>query len=277
MSVSTIFGQLLSKISISISSQKRAIVNVIIMGLTAAAERIISVTAFRCPCITQTELDSGETNYWYGVAYFAAPAVVLFLLAVLVGVNIWIGFNGCCRRAFPKRQCEEHCVSCEYHDCSNFCKQLCCCSCNDKSKSAWCFFFKNIAHALIAPSAWLSLALLDGNSLACAIIPLPYFLIGNETCDEVTTLKNSDDYNDKRGQLQAIGWGLIAGLFLLTAVTYTCSHCCSSKTYFQHKFQSMYRRKEQQALEEEIHGNENTDEKIKNAARVIVESQPTPV
>ena len=165
-----VIGNLLSSLFTIVADNKRCITNVLILVLTTVAHEIIDVTTFECPCISSIELKAGNSNYWYGVAYLVAPAIILFLVGISLSVDIWKWLTGCCTR---------------------FCRG-CCDSENEKSCSrqhctaALLFWTRVVAVALLAPAVWLSVSLLDGDAMACALTSSPYTFSESQTCADVS-------------------------------------------------------------------------------------------
>ncbi|XP_076809180.1 calcium homeostasis modulator protein 6-like [Clavelina lepadiformis] len=265
-----VIGNLLSSLFTIVADNKRCITNVLILVLTTVAHEIIDVTTFECPCISSIELKAGNSNYWYGVAYLVAPAIILFLVGISLSVDIWKWLTGCCTR---------------------FCR-VCCDSENEKSCSrqhctaALLFWTRVVAVALLAPAVWLSVSLLDGDAMACALTSSPYTFSESQTCADISDLNTTDDYNDNKLRIQTIGWIVIAAVCFVATLLYMITRCLSRKTYYHRMYHENYRRMEEEAIENEIYDNEKAKREIKIAAKNIVqkfggpkrnsESNPTP-
>ncbi|XP_076810247.1 calcium homeostasis modulator protein 6-like [Clavelina lepadiformis] len=233
------FSSKLNEFAVAVLSKHRSVMNVVILLLTGAAQQTIDVTAFKCPCINRSELNAGETNFWYGLAYLFAPAIVLFLVGILISADLWKWLTGCCTR-----------------------------ECNvEHFTTGFRFCTKGLVVALLSPSAWISISLLDGDSLACALTRLPYRLVEkNQTCADMLELQPTDDYNDNKHLSQTVGWILITLLSFIATVVYTVSQCCSHRTYYQSMYHRRYREIEKEAIEEEF--KENKAEKTKAAKKI---------
>lgn len=104
--------------------------------LTLGSERLFSVVAFKCPCSTE--------NLVYGLVFLFAPAWVLLILGFFLNSKFWRLFTGCCvnpRNIFSKG-----------HSCR------------------FVYVLGQIAlSSLVAPTMWLSVALLNGTFYECAM------------------------------------------------------------------------------------------------------------
>ena len=141
-----------------------------IVLLTTGIEQLISVAVYKCPCEDSTSIDPScptttysfactkELNRWYGLVFIFIPALVLFIFSISASPKFWKIITGRCYKleAFKKSELE----------------------------TAWTLL-KICCKALIAPSTWVCIALLDGRYLACAITPLPYADL-ESGCEKVT-------------------------------------------------------------------------------------------
>lgn len=104
--------------------------------LTVGGERLFSLVAFKCPCSTE--------NVVYGLVFLFAPAWVLLILGFFLNNRSWRLFTGCCvnpRKIFPRG-----------HSCRFF------------------YVLGQITlSSLVAPTMWLSVALLNGTFYECAM------------------------------------------------------------------------------------------------------------
>lgn len=100
--------------------------------LTAGGEKIFSSAVFKCPC--------NELNFIYGMVFLLVPALALLLLGYILNKKTWKLMTGLCRS----------------HLCH--CKTLC---------TAVVVFFQIGTVALVAPSTWIAVALLNGEYYQC--------------------------------------------------------------------------------------------------------------
>ncbi|CAK8695824.1 unnamed protein product [Clavelina lepadiformis] len=210
--------------------------NVLVLASTIGVNQVIKLIAFKCPCISKSELDAGHTNYWYGMAYFFAPAVVLFLIGIILHLDTWKWLTGCCRRL---------------HHSVNFSRK-------DHSIAACLSMSKVMGVALLLSSAWVSVSLLDGDFMACALTPLPYNFSTLQSCDDISSLKTTDDYNYNKRRFQIIGWVFLPSLCFVVTLAYMLIRCFSPRSYYHAMYHRQYRKMEEEAIKLEINGNERT-------------------
>ncbi|XP_076809705.1 calcium homeostasis modulator protein 6-like [Clavelina lepadiformis] len=263
---------MISKFIENLDNKKRTIRNIVVLASTAGTNQLFKFIAFKCPCISSAEQLNGENNYWYGIAYLVAPAIVLFIVGILLGVDVWKWLTGCCRRSCPDRESNDACRSCNCWHSFKIGVAL------DKHFIAAFLSWSSIlAVALLAPSAWITVTLLDGDAMACAVTPMPYrFSDFEQTCDDVLFLQATDDYDDNKRHFQVIGWIVVAALSMIATLAFSITRCCSYKTYYQAKYQRHYRQIEQQAIETEIYQNQKLKEEKMKAAKEIVKDETTP-
>ncbi|XP_076808611.1 calcium homeostasis modulator protein 6-like isoform X1 [Clavelina lepadiformis] len=235
----------------SVVDHKATLRNIIVMLLTVSVNEIITVTTFQCPCVTEKQdmeaCNSTDItgcvlnlNRVYGWLYLLAPAGILFVFGVTANLQVWKRLTGYCSD-----------------------KDICQGSCS------WCFW-KVVGFAFIAPCVWVSVGLLQGEYYACATTSLPYVLKDDETCDSVTTLKGTQQYNDNLSYSQTVGWCLILVLAVATWAAYAISRCCHPMTYYKAKYNALYRQLEEDALHEAA--SEKFKETTKNNAKEFLDA-----
>ena len=118
--------------------------------ITLAAERSIEATLFRCPCEPiQRQL--------YSSLFIAIPTVILLFVGIAFNMKVWKLITGC----WSTKKCR-----CSTVGWKNFCSIL--------------------AFAVISPTTWIILTLIDGDYLACAWTQVAYEDIVNVTCIPVS-------------------------------------------------------------------------------------------
>ena len=102
--------------------------------LTAGGEQIFSSVVFRCPC--------NELNFLYGMVFLWVPALALLLLGYILSKKTWKLLTGVCQRR--AKLCR--------------CKGL---------TATGMVLFQISTSAMVAPSSWIAVALLNGNYYEC--------------------------------------------------------------------------------------------------------------
>ncbi|KAJ7341862.1 hypothetical protein JRQ81_007485 [Phrynocephalus forsythii] len=206
--------------------------------LTIGSERIFSVAVFKCPC--------NSWNMLYGAVFLLVPALVLFLLGVLLKTQSWKVLTGCCA---PSRmgQCPTG---------SRFCHYL---------QVLWLV----AASAAVAPFTWIAVALLGGSFYECAVTGSTHFqqkmcqgkmgdprkecleMVLQVPCglSSATPSEMQNMLVNLRAQSQVIGWILIASVFTLVLVGTCISRCRSPVSMLQLAFWKIYMEKESQLFE----------------------------
>ncbi|XP_070809246.1 calcium homeostasis modulator protein 6-like [Pituophis catenifer annectens] len=201
--------------------------------LTAGSERIFSVVVFKCPC--------NSWNTLYGGVFLLMPALILFLLGLLLNVRSWKVLTGCCSKGRP-------------------------CSCprgNRLQRRLQVMGFV-ILSAAVAPLTWISVALLGGSFYECTATGSPilqqYVCKGKgEECIKILVkvpcLSSASPSSELeilatlRAQSQVFGWILIAGIFTVALLATCISRCRSPVSVLQLAFWKVYLQKEQQLFE----------------------------
>ncbi|XP_040217793.1 calcium homeostasis modulator protein 2 [Rana temporaria] len=194
---------------------------------TVGSQELFSVVAFHCPC-------APERNYMYGLAAIGVPALVLFLIGIMLNGHTWNMVAECRKRAV--KNC---------------------------STAATFLLFGSIAgRAAVAPVTWSVISLLRGEAYVCARSEFlnPNTLmglvtdIGPETMARIPCKDTPSSilaYKDEvirrlQYESQFIGWILIAvvasAIFLLKCL----HHCCSPLSYLQEQYWGQYRSSEKE-------------------------------
>lgn len=117
--------------------------------LTAGGEQIFSAVVFKCPC--------NELNFVYGIVFLLVPALALLLLGYILSKKTWKLLTGLCRRTD---------------------KLLCC----KKLVAAGVVLCQIGTFALVAPSTWIAVALLNGNYYECAMTGTNVSIYNKHVC-----------------------------------------------------------------------------------------------
>lgn len=104
--------------------------------LTAGGEQIFSSAVFRCPC--------SELNFLYGLVFLLVPALALLLLGYILNKKTWKLLTGMCQHK------------------AKLCRWR-------KLVATGTVLFQISTTALVAPSSWIAVALLNGNYYECAM------------------------------------------------------------------------------------------------------------
>ncbi|NWI16420.1 CAHM6 protein, partial [Crypturellus soui] len=200
--------------------------------LTAISEHIFAVVVFRCPC--------NSWNTFYGSVFLLVPAVILFLLGLIMNTRVLLLLTGCCSQ---DRWCD----------------------CNLKGK--YVLYIRELgpaaARALVAPVTWIAVALLSASFYECAASGSSLMkelvckgegkqcpkLLARIPCDQNVSEKLSDEVLSLRTQSQIIGWLLISAVMALTVISTCLSHCCSPVSFLHLKFWQIYSKKEQELFQ----------------------------
>ncbi|KAL3981317.1 hypothetical protein ACER0C_017390 [Sarotherodon galilaeus] len=205
--------------------------------LTAGGEQIFSTVVFKCPC--------NELNFVYGMVFLLVPALALLLLGYILSKKTWKLLTGLC----------------QHRD-----KSLCC----KKLVAAGVVLFQIGTSALVAPSTWIAVALLNGNYYECAMTGTNVSIYNKHVCRDrnsevqcekelhrfpcgkgisVSQAVREDVLLNLRAESQILGWLLIT-LIMLTNLLLTCVARCSSPiSYLQLQFWKAYVHEESNLLD----------------------------
>ncbi|XP_053548423.1 calcium homeostasis modulator protein 2-like [Bombina bombina] len=189
---------------------------------TVGSQELFSVVAFHCPC-------SPERNYLYGLAAIGVPALVLFLIGIILNNNTWNMVAECRTRALK--------------------------NCSVPATSL--LFGSIIGRAAVAPITWSVISLLRGEAYVCSmseflkVTSFHNFPLGygpdtmarfpcKDTPAEVIAFKE-EVIRRLKYESQFLGWMLIAivasSIFLLKCV----QHCSSPLSHHQQAYWNQYR------------------------------------
>uniref|UniRef100_UPI0037E86DB9 calcium homeostasis modulator protein 6 n=1 Tax=Semicossyphus pulcher TaxID=241346 RepID=UPI0037E86DB9 len=201
--------------------------------LTAGGEQIFSSVVFKCPC-------SLELNFVYGLVFLLVPALALLLLGYILSKKTWKLLTGLCWRREQR--------------------------CGWKRLAAACTVLVQISTtALVAPSSWIAVALLNGNYFECAMTGIntnfTKRLCGEKPsaepcekelfkfpCGGVSSVDlravREEVLLTLRAQSQILGWLLIASIMLFNLLLTCLARCTSPISYLQLKFWRAYAQEE---------------------------------
>ncbi|KAM4703762.1 calcium homeostasis modulator protein 2 [Rhinophrynus dorsalis] len=189
---------------------------------TVGSQELFSVVAFHCPC-------SPERNYMYGLAAIGVPALVLFLIGIILNSHTWNLVAECRKRGLK----------------------------NCSAPATFLLFGSIVGRATVAPITWSVISLLRGEAYVCArsefLNPASFqdFPLGHgpdvmarfpckDTPTEVVAFKE-EVIRRLKYESQFIGWIMIAvvasAIFLLKCL----QHCCSPLSFLQEAYWNQYR------------------------------------
>ncbi|XP_054843859.1 calcium homeostasis modulator protein 6-like [Eublepharis macularius] len=200
--------------------------------LTAGSERIFSVVVFKCPC--------NSWNLLYGSVFMLVPALILFLLGLLLSTRSWRVLTGCCAPGRLSRAGHR----------GRICRYL---------RILWLV----VIGAAVAPLTWIAVALLGGHFYECAAsgntIVQRYMCQGEGSqclkelpqvpCGDGSSQKVQDSLMSLRAQSQVMGWILISTVTILALISTCISRCRSPVSVLHLAFWKMYMAKEQELFE----------------------------
>ncbi|XP_061145748.1 calcium homeostasis modulator protein 6 isoform X1 [Syngnathus typhle] len=203
--------------------------------LTAGGEQIFSLVLFKCPC--------NELNFLYGMVFLLVPALALLLLAYILSRKMWKMMTGFCQPGTYASCCKRmsHCLR---------------------------IIFQISTTALVAPSSWIAVALLNGNYFECAMTGVNVSDYSERLCGGATSLiqcrkelpkfpcGGGSSVNDRqvvlltlRARSQILGWLLIASVMLSNILLTCLARCTSPVSYLQLKFWRVYSQEEKNLMD----------------------------
>lgn len=118
--------------------------------LTAGGEHIFSSVVFKCPC--------NELNFLYGIVFLLVPALALLLLGYILSKKTWKLLTGLCQRR------------------AKLCRWR-------SLVATGTVLFQISSTALVAPSSWIAVALLNGNYYACLMTGTNVSVYNKHLCE----------------------------------------------------------------------------------------------
>ncbi|KAG8435313.1 hypothetical protein GDO86_013318 [Hymenochirus boettgeri] len=196
---------------------------------TVGSQELFSVVAFHCPC-------SPGRNYMYGLAAIGVPALVLFLIGIMLNNHTWNLVAECRKRALK----------------------------NCSAPAMFLLFGSILGRAIVAPVTWSVISLLRGEAYVCATSEFlnpstfPGFPPGygpdtmarfscKDTPTEVLPFKD-EVIRRLKYESQFLGWILIAVIASTIFLIKCMQHCCSPLSYHQEAYWTQYRSYEKEMV-----------------------------
>ncbi|KAJ3610868.1 hypothetical protein NHX12_022958 [Muraenolepis orangiensis] len=223
-------------VSLFFKSKDVMIFNGLIALGTVASQTMYNVFAFSCPC-------SPGRNLRYGLAAIGVPALVFFLLGVMMNRATWDLVSECRIRR---------------------CRRL-------ASVSAFAVVGNVVGRAAIAPVTWAVISLLQGEAYTCAFSEFvgPYTLdvfpptlegpdggvrlMAKLPCrgaDPGELLAFREEVKRRlKYESQLLGWLLVAGMALLVFLMLCAKRCCSPFGYQQEEYWSSFHASERDVFQ----------------------------
>ncbi|XP_029466159.1 calcium homeostasis modulator protein 2 [Rhinatrema bivittatum] len=232
-------------LSLFFKSKDVMIFNGLVALGTVGSQELFSVVAFHCPC-------SPARNYLYGLAAIGVPALVLFIIGVILNNHTW-NFVAECRRRGAK---------------------------NCTTPAIFLLVGSIVGRAAVAPITWSVISLLRGEAYACALSEflkpeaLDNFPPGHgaetmarfpckDTPEEVLSFKE-EVIRRLKYESQLLGWLLLGTVAVTIFLSKCMQRCCSPLSYHQEEYWSQYRSVESQLF----HHTADVHAKILAAANV---------
>ncbi|CAH2322453.1 Calcium homeostasis modulator 2 [Pelobates cultripes] len=189
---------------------------------TVGSQELFSVVAFHCPC-------SPERNYLYGLAAIGVPALVLFLIGIMLNSHMWNMVAECRRRGIK----------------------------NCSAPATFLLFGSVVGRAMVAPITWSVISLLRGEAYVCSrsefLNPLSFpdvthfygpNVMARIPCKDASTEILAFREEARRRLMyesQFLGW-MVIGIVALTIFLVKClQHCCSPLSHHQEAYWAQYR------------------------------------
>lgn len=214
-------------VSLFFKSKDVMIFNGLVALGTVAGQTAYTVFAFECPC-------SPQRNYLYGLAAIGVPALVLFLVGIMMNKSTWDLMAEC-----RLRQCRKLSAAAVFAVLANV-----------------------LGRAVVAPLTWAVLSLLQGQAYSCALSEfvdlsfVPDFPPGHDR-EELAQFPCEDSLSSEllpfrrdiqrhlKYKSQLIGWLLVAGMSVTVFLLLCVRRCCSALGHQQEEYWAQYRAAEQ--------------------------------
>lgn len=235
-------------VSLFFKSKDVMIFNGLIALGTVASQTMYNIFAFSCPC-------SSGRNYRYGLAAIGVPALVLFLIGIMMNKNMWDLVSECRLRR---------------------CRKL-------ARVAAFAVVGSVIGRAAVAPVTWMVISLLRGEGYVCALsefidpTTLKDFPLGQGSevmarlpCEGSVHTELQSFWLEIERRLkyesQLFGWLLVAVVALAVFVMLCAKRCCSPLGYQQEAYWSQFRSCENDLFQRtaEAHARLHAAESVKS-------------
>ncbi|KAM9852228.1 calcium homeostasis modulator protein 6 [Aulostomus maculatus] len=206
--------------------------------LTAGGEQIFSSVLFKCPC--------NQLNFLYGIVFLLVPAMALLLLGYILSKKVWKQVTGLWQRR------------------THLCHWRNLVACGK-------IFLQISTAALVAPSSWIAVALLNGSYYECAMTGTNGSTYNSHLCRDagefqekcqkelhkfpcgrgssVPQADREDVLLTLRAQSQILGWLLIAFIMVSNLLMTCLARCSSPISYLQLKFWRVYTQEESNLMD----------------------------
>ncbi|NP_001086556.1 calcium homeostasis modulator 2 S homeolog [Xenopus laevis] len=220
--MASIITENLKFFSLFFKSKDVMIFNGLVALGTVGSQELFSVVAFHCPC-------SPGRNYMYGLAAIGVPALVLFLIGIMLNNHTWNLVAECQKRALK----------------------------NCSTPATFLLFGSILGRALVAPVTWSVISLLRGEAYVCArsefLNPTAFLDFPSEygpdsmarfSCPD--TPKELIPFKDEvirrlKYESQFLGWILIAVIASAAFLLKCLQHCCTPLSFHQEDYWKQYR------------------------------------
>ncbi|XP_034754585.1 calcium homeostasis modulator protein 2-like [Etheostoma cragini] len=213
-------------VSLFFKSKDVMIFNGLIALGTVASQTAYNIFAFECPC-------SSGRNYRYGLAAIGVPALVFFLIGIMMSKTTWDLVSECRLRK---------------------CQKL-------SGAAAFAVLGTIIGRGVVAPITWSVISLLQGQAYTCALSEFvdPSTVEGfppdqgpevmaKFPCQESVPKELRGFWAEINRRLkyesQLIGWLLVGGICLTVFLMLCMKRCSSPLGYLQDNYWSQYRSNE---------------------------------
>ncbi|KAM4614856.1 calcium homeostasis modulator protein 2.1 [Polymixia lowei] len=241
-------------VSLFFKSKDVMIFNGLIALGTVASQTMYNVFAFHCPC-------SSGRNYRYGLAAIGVPALVFFLIGIMMNKSTWDLVSECRLRN---------------------CRKL-------SGAAGFALMGSIIGRAVVAPVTWVVISLLQGEAYTCAFSEFvdPKTLEGFQPGQGSEVMAKfpcqGNDSTEVQGfwkeiqrrlkyESQLIGWLLVAGMALTVFLLLCVKRCCSPLGYLQEDYWSQFHSSEHDLFQRTaaVHSRLLAAENVKNFFGFVV-------
>nr|XP_026693716.1 calcium homeostasis modulator protein 6-like isoform X1 [Ciona intestinalis] len=235
----------------TVKTSSGSAVNIIICLFTVGSEQLFSFAVFNCPCTrnstSATLIPGVSENAIYGGVYIIVPAIALFILGIAMNQKTWKLMTGCARR---------HQAAARGY------------------KAGCATLMEILMQAMVAPCAWIAIAMLDGKYYACATTVQPFDM----TCRAVTRtpankIRYTVTYERNKRKSQTLGWIFIALALFIGSIVYMANRWFSRLTYLHRNYMLWYHDIEDQKFE--LIAKEQIEEEAeKNIRNFLADKRP---
>ncbi|XP_053306390.1 calcium homeostasis modulator protein 2 [Spea bombifrons] len=220
--MASIISENLKFFALFFKSRDVMIFNGLIALGTVGSQELFSVVAFHCPC-------SPERNYLYGLAAIGVPALVLFLIGIILNNHTWNMVAECRKRGLK----------------------------NCSAPATFLLFGSIVGRAVVAPVTWSVISLLRGEAYVCArsefLDPFTFSdvntlygpdILARIPCKDAPAVVlpfREEAVRRLKYESQFLGWIMIAVVASTIFLLKCLQHCCSPMSYHQEAYWSQYR------------------------------------